>query len=84
MSLKELIDTLEEMNKKDLEDKKFLAALQGVDLEGGSESSKSFDDVRREALGDDPRTNDIVNLKGNLAKEEGFGIGNGLGYEVWD
>jgi hypothetical protein len=84
MSLKELIDTLEEMNKKDLEDKKFLAALQGVDLEGGSESSKSFDDVRREALGDDPRTNDIVNLKGNLAKQEGFGIGNGLGYEVWD
>jgi hypothetical protein len=84
MSLKELIDTLEEMNKKDLEDKKFLAALQGVDLEGGSESSKSFDDVRREALGDDPRTNDIANLKGNLAKEEGFGIGNGLGYEVWD
>lgn len=84
MSLKELIDTLEEMNKKDLEDKKFLAALQGVDLEGGSESSKSFDDVRREALGDDPRTNDIVNLKGRLAKEEGFGIGNGLGYEVWD
>lgn len=84
MSLKELIDTLEEMNKKDLEDKKFLAALQGVDLEGGSESSKSFDDVRREALGDDPRVNDIVNLKGNLAKQEGFGIGNGLGYEVWD
>jgi len=84
MSLKELIDTLEEMNKKDLEDKKFLAALQGVDLEGGSESSKSFDDVRREALGDDPRTNDIVNLRGNLAKQEGFGIGNGLGYEVWD
>lgn len=84
MSLKELIDTLEEINKKDLEDKKFLAALQGVDLEGGSESSKSFDDVRREALGDDPRTNDITNLKGNLAKEQGFGIGNGLGYEVWD
>jgi hypothetical protein len=84
MSLKELIDTLEEMNKKDLEDKKFLAALQGVDLEGGSESFKSFDDVRREALGDDPRINDIVNLKGNLAKQEGFGIGNGLGYEVWD
>lgn len=84
MSLKEVIDTIEEMNRKDLEDKKFLAALQGVDLDGDSNKSKSFDDIRREALGDDPTTNDIVNLKGGLARQEGFGIGHGLGYEVWN
>ena len=81
----ELIATVEEMNKRDYEDKKFLAAMQGVDLDGeGDGESKSFDDVRREALGDNPETNDIASLSGSLAREEGFGIGMGLGYEIWD
>jgi hypothetical protein len=73
------------MNSRDYEDKKFLAAMQGVDLDGdGGGETKSFDDVRREALGDDPETNDIASLSGSLAREEGFGIGMGLGYEIWD
>jgi hypothetical protein len=73
------------MNKRDYEDKRFLAAMQGVDLDADSNGeSKSFDDVRREALGDDPETNDIASLSGSLAREEGFGIGMGLGYEIWD
>ena len=76
---------MEEANKKDYEDKKFLAALQGVDLDENSGSgAKTFDDIRREALGDDPRTNDIANLKGSLAKQEGFGVGIGLAYDEWD
>lgn len=62
-----------------------MAALQGVDLDEESGSkAKTFEDIRREALGDDPATNDIANLKGSLAKEAGFGIGQGLTYEVWD
>jgi hypothetical protein len=72
------------MNEKDYEDKKFSAALKGVDLDNSREDSKTFDDVRREALGDDPKANDIVNLKGKLAQEAGFGVGQGLMYEVWD
>lgn len=64
-----------------------MAALQGVDLDensGGDGKTKSFDEVRREALGDDPNTNDIANLKGSLAREAGFGVGMGIGYEIWD
>lgn len=62
-----------------------MAALQGVDLDENSGSqAKTFEDIRREALGDDPAINDITNLKGSLAKEAGFGIGLGLTYEVWD
>ena len=72
------------MNRRDYEDKKFLAAMQGVDLDGDKGESKSFDDVRREALGDDPESNDIASLTGSLAREEGLGIGMGLGYEIWD
>jgi hypothetical protein len=73
------------MNRLDYEDKRFLAAMQGVDLEADSTGeSKSFNDIRREALGDDPETNDIASLSGSLAREEGFGIGMGLGYEIWD
>jgi len=81
----ELILTLEEANKKEYEDKKFLAALQGVDLdENNSSGAKTFEDIRREALGDDPATNDVANLKGSLARQEGFGVGQGLMYEEWD
>jgi hypothetical protein len=43
---------------------KFLAALQGVDVEEKS----------------DPIANDVVKLQGYQAKEAGFGIGLGLGY----
>jgi len=35
--LTELIATVEEMNRKDYEDKKFLAAIQGVDLDGNGD-----------------------------------------------
>lgn len=72
------------MNEKDYEDKKFSAALKGVDLDSNRQDVKTFEDIRREALGDDPKANDIVNLKGKLAQEAGFGIDQGLMYEVWD
>mgnify|MGYP006277781633 CR=1 FL=1 len=42
MSIEELLATLDAMRKKDMADKKFLAALQGVDLE---ENSSGEDDI---------------------------------------
>lgn len=80
----ELISVVNAMTETDFEDKKFFAKLEGIDIEGGSSNQKTFEDIRRESLGDDPKTNDIVNLKGSLAKQTGFGIGQGLEYEVWD
>ena len=80
----ELISVVNAMTEKDFEDKKFFAQIEGIDIDSGSSNGKTFEDIRREALGDDPTTNDIVNLKGKLAKETGFGVDQGLMYEVWD
>lgn len=75
----ELIVTLQAKNRKELEDRKFLASLQGVDLEESQETT-SFDDVRRRALGINASADDVVSLQGTFANEAGFGIGAGLGY----
>jgi hypothetical protein len=63
-----LIVTLDAIHKKDHADKKFLAAMQGVDIE---ENASSEDD-------------DITKVTGFLAQKEGFGIGLGLGHVVED
>ena len=56
--------TLNAASKREARDKKFFAALQGVDLD--DDSSK--------------QENDIVQVKGFMANQEGFGIGLGLGH----
>jgi hypothetical protein len=63
-----LIVTLDAIKKRDERDKKFLAALQGVDLDDNS----SEDDE------------DITKVKGFRAEQDGFGIGLGLGHIVED
>ena len=69
------------MQEKEKENRIFLASLQGVDLREEQEQEvKSFDDVRRKALGINASGDDIVSLQGPFAAEEGFGIGMGLGY----
>jgi len=82
LSMPELIQTFKSMQKTESEKRKFLAAIQGVDLEGGEEEeSKSFEDVRRRALGITADASDVVSLQGQFASEAGFGIGAGLGYK---
>ena len=58
--------TLKAISEKDTRDKRFFAALQGVDLD---ENSSSEDD-------------DIAKVTGFRAKQDGFGIGLGLGHVV--
>ena len=48
--------------KKDYDDKKFLAGVNGVDLE------------------DNSNTEDVIELQGRRAQQDGFGINEGLGY----
>lgn len=76
----ELIQTLKSMNKVEEEKRKFLAMLQGVNLDEGEKEGPSFDDVRRKALGINAAADDVVSLQGQFASEAGFGINAGLGY----
>jgi hypothetical protein len=62
LSLDELTALLDASRKKDYEEKKFFAAINGVDLE---------DQVQV--------NDDIANLKGFAANQEGFGVDQGIG-----
>lgn len=77
----ELIQTLTAIQKTESEKRKFLALMQGVDLEESiEEEGSTFEDVRRRALGIEASGDDVVSLQGQFAAEAGFGIGAGLGY----
>jgi hypothetical protein len=84
----ELIATLEAKQKSDYDDKKFLAAMQGVDLDKNSTSSQNkgstWEEIKARAFskGRTSNPNDILSLSGAAAEKAGFGIGHGLDYEV--
>jgi len=80
----ELIQTFKSMQKSESEKRKFLASIQGVDLDESSnnEEVSSFEDIRRKALGINASADDVVSLQGSFASEAGFGIGAGLGYSI--
>jgi len=81
----ELIQTFKSMQKTESEKRKFLASIQGVDLNENSNESQegsTFEDVRRRALGINASADDVVALQGSFASEAGFGIGAGLGYRI--
>jgi len=77
----EVIQTFKAMQKTEEDKRRFLASLQGINLdEGKGQEEKTFDDVRRKALGINADANDVVSLQGSFASEAGFGVGAGLGY----
>lgn len=80
LSMPELIQTFKSMQKTEDEKRKFLASLQGVDLNESNTEGPTFEDVRRKALGINATGDDILSLQGQFATEAGFGIGQGLGY----
>ena len=85
-SMPELIATLEVSRELDYTEKKFLAAMQGVDLDknsGSSRGQKEWEDMKARVFsgGKTGDSNDIISLQGINAQKAGFGIGNGLDYE---
>ena len=77
----ELVQTLKSMNKTESEKRKFLAGLQGVNLDEEQEKEgPSFEDIQRRALGINASADDVLALQGPMAEKAGFGIGAGLGY----
>lgn len=81
----ELTTILVAKREKDYEDKKFLAALQGVNLDESSKSSrgqKEWEDMKSRVFsrGSAKDSDDITSLQGHNAAKAGFGIGAGLDY----
>jgi hypothetical protein len=90
ISIEELMQILSITRDLDYEEKKFSAALQGVDLD--SQTGKSGGEVKGQqewenmkarvfSRGATDDANDVLSLQGPKAKKAGFGIGMGLGYE---
>ena len=79
----ELVAILGAKNEQDYENKKFLAALQGVNIDSSSSENK-WEEIKARAFsnGATSNPNDILALQGKAAQRAGFGIGNGLDYEV--
>lgn len=89
LSMPELLATLEANRKVKWRDYKFHAAMQGVSLpDAESRNEPTFEDIKRRAqiaaTGGDPDANDVVDLRGSLAQEVGFGLGveGGLAYSA--
>jgi hypothetical protein len=90
MSLPEILLTVEKIRDLDYNEKRFLAAMQGVDLDeqtGGSPSRQKEIDpweamqARVASNGATSDPNDILSYQGQRAAKHGFGIGMGLDYE---
>ena len=86
LSMPELMATLASRRELDYEEKKFLAAIQGVDLDkesGSNKGQQEWEDMKARVFsrGATNDSKDILALQGQNAKKAGFGIGMGLDYE---
>jgi hypothetical protein len=86
LSIPELMQTLSSKRDLDYEEKKFLAAIQGVDLDKNAENGKGqkeWEDMKARVFsgGQTSDGNDVLSLQGPNATRAGFGIGMGLDYE---
>ena len=86
LSMPELMATLESKRELDYQEKKFLAAIQGVDLDkdsGREKGQKEWEDMKARVFsrGATADSNDVLALQGQNAVKAGFGIGMGLDYE---
>lgn len=84
ISMPELMAIIAGRRELDYEEKKFLAAIQGVDLEKNEErGQKEWEDLKARVFskGQATDSNDVLALQGQNAIKAGFGIGYGLDYE---
>lgn len=83
LSMPELITTLNAKRDVDYKEKKFLAALQGVDLDKQSGKNNEWEAMKARVFskGQAKDGDDILAFQGINADKAGFGIGMGLDYE---
>jgi len=82
--MQELTSLLIAKREKENDERKFLASLQGVNLDDNSGESgrNAWEDMKARVFsgGKVGNSNDIISLQGANAKKAGFGIGMGLEY----
>jgi hypothetical protein len=81
MSMPELLKTISTKRELDHIEKKFLAAMQGVDIDKDKEDDK-WQEMKNRILYKGKSEDDITTLTGQRANNAGFGIGVGLDYET--
>lgn len=86
LSLPELTSIISARRDLDYKEKKFFAAMQGIDLDkqtGSTRGQKEWEDMKARVFSKGKATDsrDILALQGQNAKSVGFGIGMGLEYE---
>jgi hypothetical protein len=84
ISMPELLATLSSKRELDYQEKKFLAAIQGVDLDGDKKKEENaWEKMKAKVFSNGATTDpsDVLSLQGTGAAKAGFGIGMGLSYE---
>jgi hypothetical protein len=83
MSMPELFTTLSSKRDLDYQEKKFLAAIQGVDLDKQTKKNDEWEAMKARVFsnGGTSDPNDVLALQGQTAVKAGFGIGMGLDYK---
>ena len=84
LSMPELIATLGSRRELDYEEKKFLAAIQGINIDEGKSGGQNEWEAMKARVFSGGATsdgNDVLSLQGPAASKAGFGIGMGLDYE---
>lgn len=86
LSMPELTAILKASRDKSHEERKFLAAIQGVDLDAATEQEDPWESLKARVAsgGKAENSKDILSLQGTAAAQAGFGIGYGLDLEVID
>lgn len=84
LSMPELTATLNAKRENDYNEKKFFAAIQGIDLDKQSGKQDPWEEMKARVFsgGKASGTNDVLSLQGYNAQKAGFGIGMGLEYEM--
>jgi hypothetical protein len=86
LSLSEIMAIISSKRELDYQEKKFFAAIQGVDLEDSDDKDrgqKEWENLKARVFsgGATNDSDDVLSLQGQNAKKAGFGIGMGLDYE---
>jgi translation initiation factor 1 (eIF-1/SUI1) len=82
LSMPEMLATLNSKRDAEYQERKFLAAIQGVDLDKESRKEDPWEAMKARVFsgGRAKNSNDVTALQGMNAQKAGFGIGMGLDY----